>query len=151
MAFKYNGTITHAEIALECCSNNTQPENSPQLQIWRESVNIPNTYSKLASVNVSVSGPTNTHFLVSNFSVNPPLKFQENDFVGLYVPTASLTKPYYYHEPNITGAGYTVRSSESVETFISDSMDIDTLENALPLISFEIGESKTLICVIYGL
>ena len=133
IAFSCNGTVTKWIYGANYRSNN-QYTATPQLQIWRETSNS-YTLIENSTVDATARNASNLY----EFIPQTPLKFQEGDIFGVYIPENSISKLRLF-EQRLSGPNNFRQTNVSAPLSTLDlPLGLDS-DNDFPLVTVEISK-----------
>ena len=146
--FSCGGIITEWFLGAVVAGNaNQQRDLYPELQLWRASDISNSTYIKVN--NACLEG---TSMITNLFTglVNPPIRFQSGDFIGLFLPDASMGSAdgrlRVYFLQDFGPVNFEYPTSENTVNLLGSSMTV----SQLPLISLVIGNKIHYLVSLYG-
>ena len=131
IAFSCNGTVTKWIYGANYRSSNTA---TPQLQIWRETSNG-YTLIENSTVDATAGNASNLY----EFIPQTPLKFQEGDIFGVYIPQNSISKLRLF-EQRLSGPNNFRQTNVNAPLSTLDlTLGLDS-DNDFPLVTVEISK-----------
>ena len=116
----------------------TQTTSHPQLQIWRQRSQTSNTFDRISFNNLTDLNATDDRN-VYEYTPNPPLQFQADDFLGLFLPHRTDTQVVVYLQRRGGPQSYRRNQNSALSSFTRSGGGVD---RDVPLVAVEIN-SKT--------
>ena len=116
----------------------TQTTNHPQLQIWRRRSPTNNTFDRISFNNLIDLNATDD-LNVYEYTPNPPLQFQADDLLGLFLPRRTETQVVVYLQRD--GGPQTYRRSNrnsALSSFTTSGGGVRT-DADIPLVAVEVS------------
>ena len=136
-----NGSITAWTIGVRWITGNGH-DHFPYLQTWRNTGT--DTYELVNSIELSVSGERSAGRYMINDTIDPPLKFQDGDILGVFQSRGFFSQFRLHGLPGGSSSlSYHIGTNQEVEPpfdtiTITDNGVVP--ENSLPLVSVAISE-----------
>ena len=132
IAFSCNGTVTKWIYGANYRSNN-QYTATPQLQIWR---GTSNSYTLIENSTVDATARNSSNLY--EFIPQTPLKFQEGDIFGVYIPETSISKLRLF-EQRLSGPNNLRQDANAPLSTLGSMLETDSVNN-FPLVTVEISK-----------
>jgi len=116
----------------------TQTTNHPQLQIWRRRSPTSNTFDRISFNNLIDLNATDD-LNVYEYTPNPPLQFQADDLLGLFLPCRNETQVVVYLQEGGGPQSYGHSNKNSaLSSFTTSSEGVNT-DTDIPLVAVEVS------------
>ena len=130
IAFSCNGTVIKWIYGANYRSSNTA---TPQLQVWRRTSN---GYTLIGNNTVDATAGNASNLY--EFIPQTPLKFQEGDIFGVYIPEISISKLRLF-EQRLSGPNNLRQDANAPLSTLDLMLEMDSVNN-FPLVTVEISK-----------
>ena len=115
----------------------TQTTSYPQLQIWRQRSQTNDTFDRISFNNLTDLNATD-YLNVYEYTPNPPLQFQADDLLGMFLPHRTDTQVVVYLQRRGGPQSYRRNQNSALSSLTTSDGGVNT-DTDIPLVAVEVS------------